>query len=91
MGDAATRQNLYYDRDTEPHYFKKGDWVIYWYKPTAMQTLSTGWTGLYVIKENVSVINKRIQLTPTGPSKVVHDDQLILDHCHQDRPNLFKG
>ncbi len=42
LADAATRQKMYYDRDTAPRHFKKGDWVIYWHKPTAMQTLSSG-------------------------------------------------
>ncbi len=29
-----------------------------------------------------------IQLNPTGLSKVVHVDQLIIDACHQDRANM---
>ncbi len=89
-GDAAIRQKMYYDRDTAPRHFKKGDWVIYWHKPTAMQTLCSGWTGPYVVIEKVSVVNYRIQLNSTGPSKVVHVDQLILDPCHQDRANWVR-
>ncbi len=38
LGDAAIRQKMYYDRDTAPRHFKKGDWVIYWHKLTAMLT-----------------------------------------------------
>ncbi len=91
LGDAATRQNMYYDRDTAPRHFKRGDWVIYWHKPNAMQTLSSGWTGPYVVIEKVSVIDYRISLTPTGPSKVIHVAQLILDPCHQDRANWLRG
>ncbi len=83
LDDAAIRQKMYYDRDTAPHHFKKGDWVIYWHKPTAMQTLSSGWTCPYVVIKKVSVVDHRIQLNPTWPSKVVHVDQLILDPCHQ--------
>ncbi len=90
LGDAATRQKMCYDRDNAPRHFKKGDWVIYWHKSTAMQTLSSGWTGRYVVIEKVSVIDYRIQLNPTGPSKVVHVDQLILDPCHQDRANWIR-
>ncbi len=55
-----------------------------------MQTLSSGWTGLFIVTENVSVVNYRVQLSPTGPSKVLHVDQLILDNCHQDRANLIR-
>ncbi len=55
-----------------------------------MQTLSSGWTGPYVVIEKVSVVDYRIQMTPTGPSKVVHVDQLILDPCHQDRANWVR-
>ncbi len=49
LGDFTVRQNIYYDRDPSPHDFKKGDWVIYWHKPTAMQTLSSGWIGTFVV------------------------------------------
>ncbi len=81
---------MYYNRDTSPHHFKKGDWDIYWYKPTAMQTLSSDWTGPFVVTEKVSVVDYRIQMIPTGPSKVVHVDQFILDPCHQDRSNWVR-
>ncbi len=90
LGDAAVRQKMYYDRDTAPHHFKNGDWVIYWHKPTAMRTLSSGWTGPFVVTENVSVVVYRIQLHPEGPTKVVHVDQLFLDPCHQDRANWIR-
>ncbi len=55
-----------------------------------MQTLSSGWTGPFVVTEKVSVIDYRIQLHPDGPSKVLHVDQLILDPCHQDRANWIR-
>ncbi len=78
VGESANGQKMYYDRDTTPHHFKKGDWVIYWHKPTAMQTLSSGLIGPFVVNEKVSVVDNRIQMNPTEPSKVVHVDQLIL-------------
>ncbi len=40
--------------------------------------------------EKVSVVDYRIQLNPTGPSKMVHVDQLILHACHQDRVNWVR-
>ncbi len=55
-----------------------------------MQTLSSGWTGPFVVTEKVSVVDYRIQMNPTGHSKVVHVDQLILDPCHQDRANWVR-
>ncbi len=54
-----------------------------------MQTLSSGWTGPFVVTE-VSVVDYRIQLHPDGPSKVVHVAQLILNPCHQDRANWIR-
>ncbi len=87
LGDAANRQKKYYDRDTDPHHFKKQDFVIYWHKPIAMQTLSSGWTGPFIVTEKVFEVDCRIQLNLTGPSKVVHVEQLILDPCYQDRAN----
>ncbi len=77
-------------QDTAPCHFKKGDWVIYWHKPTIMQTLSSWWTGPFIVTENVSVVDYRVKLSPTGPTKVVHMDQLILDPCHQDRTNWIR-
>ncbi len=90
LGEAANRQNMYYDRDTTPRHFNNGDWVIYWHNPTAMQTLSSGWTCQFVLTEKVSIVDYRIQLNQTVPSKVVHVDQLILDPCHQYRANWVK-
>ncbi len=84
------RHSYQTDRDIAPSHFKKGDWVIYWHKPTAMQTLPNGWNSPYVVIEKVSVIDYRIQLNPTGPSKVVHVDQLILDPYNQDRANWVR-
>ncbi len=51
LGDAAVRQN------TAPRHFKKGDWVIYWDKPTVMQTLRCGWTGPFIVVQKVSVVD----------------------------------
>ncbi len=83
LGNAGNRQKMYYDKDTTPSHFKKRDKVIYWHKPTAMQTLSNGWTGPFVVTEKFSVVDYLIQLNPKGPSKMVHVDQLILDPCHR--------
>ncbi len=90
LNDAANRQKMYYDRDTTPCHFKKGDCIIYWHKPTAMQTFSCGWTSLFIVIEKDSVVDYKIQLNQTGPSKVVHVDQLIIDPCHQDRANWVR-
>ncbi len=60
------------------------------HKLTAMQTLSSSWTGPYVVIEKFSVIDYRIQLNARGPSKVVDVDQLILDTCHQDSANWVR-
>ncbi len=91
LGDAGRRQKIYYDRDTAPPHFKKDDWVIYWHKPTTMQTLSSGWADIFVVSEKVSVVDYRIQLNPEGSLKVVHVNQLCLDPCHQDRSGGRKG
>ncbi len=69
LGEAASRQKMYYDRDTYPRHFKKGDCVIYLHKPNTMQTLSSGWTGPFVVTEKVSVVDYSIQMNPTGLQK----------------------
>ncbi len=91
LGNAAVRQKMYYDSDTTLRHFKKGDWVIYWHKPTAMQTFSSGWTGPFLVAKKVSVVDYMIQLCPDMSSKVVHVDQLILDPCHQESTNWIKN
>ncbi len=90
LGDAAVRQKMYYDRDTATRHFKKGDWIIYWHKPTAVQTLSSGWTGPFVVTEKVSVVDYQIQLSPDESLNMVHVDQLILDPCQQERTNWIR-
>ncbi len=57
LGNAAARQNMYYDRDTALGHFTKGDWVIDGHKLTAMQTLSSGWTSPFVLTDKVSVVD----------------------------------
>ncbi len=40
--------------------------------------------------EKVSIVDYGIQLNPDRSSKVVHEDQLWLDTCHQDRTNWIR-
>ncbi len=87
LGDAAISQRIYYNRDTTPHHFKKGDWVIYWHKLTVMPS---GWTGPFIVTEKVSVVDYKIQLNPDGSSKVVHLDQLWVDLYYQDRTGWIR-
>ncbi len=82
---------MYYDRDTTPHHFKNRDWLIYWHKPTVMQTSSSDWNGPFIMDEKVSVVDYRIQLHPDGFLKVIHVDQLILDHCDRERTNWIRN
>ncbi len=84
LGEAAIRRKNYYDRDTTPYHFKKGDWIIYWYKTTAMQTLSSGWTGPFVLTETVSVVVYRIQLKPEESSN--YGNSLLLFVEFRKRP-----
>ncbi len=51
LDDAAVRQKIYYGGGNAPSHFKKGDWVLYWHTPTAMQTLYNGWTGPFAVTE----------------------------------------
>ncbi len=57
MGIPANRQRIYHDKDTATHFFKPGDWVLYWNKTRSQQTLSCGWTGPYVVIEKVSPVD----------------------------------
>ncbi len=74
----------------QPEDRRWGTGVIYWHKLTAMQTLSSGWTGAFVVTEKVSVVDYIVKLNPEGSSKVVHVDQLWLDRSNQDRTNWVR-
>ncbi len=46
--------------EIQPHVILRRDWVIYWHKTTAMQTLSSSWTGPFIVTEKVSIVDYRI-------------------------------
>ncbi len=63
---------------------------FYWNKPKSLQTLSSGWTGPFVVVEKVTPVDYTIQFAPNGKKKTVHCDELQMDPCDQDRPNWVK-
>ncbi len=69
MGIAANRQRIYHDKDTATRFFKPGDWVLYWNKPKSLQTLSSGWTGPFIMVEKVTPVDYTIQFPPDGKRK----------------------
>ncbi len=56
-GIAANRQRIYHDEDTTTGFFKPGDWVLYWNKSKSLQTLSSSWTGPFVVVEKVTPVD----------------------------------
>ncbi len=87
---AVNRQRIYHDEDTATRFFKPVDWVLYWNKPKLLQTLSSSWTGPFVVVEKVSPVDYTIQFAPDGKQKTVHYDELQMDPCDRDRPNWVK-
>jgi len=79
MGIAAQSQKVRHDEDSAPRVFKAGDWVWYYHKPTSNMTLSTGWTGPFVVVEQTSQVDYKIQRNPVSPEKTVHCDYLQPD------------
>ncbi len=90
MGMAANRQRIYHGKGTATHSFKPGDWVLYWNNPKSLHSLSNGWTGPFVMVENVSPVDYIIQFAPDGKKKTVHCDEQQMDTCNQDRTNWVK-
>ncbi len=90
MGMAASRQRVYHDKDTATHFFKPGDWFLYWNKARSLQTLSCDWTGPYVMMENVSPVDYTIQFALDGKEKMVYCDELQRNPCSQDWPSWIK-
>ena len=73
---SATSQKTYYDRAFKPTHYKVGDWVWHWYSPTANKKLGLGWTGLYLIINQISDVTYSIQKSVTSPIINVHVDHL---------------
>ncbi len=90
MSIAANRQRIYHDEETATRFFKPGDCFFYWNKPKSLQTLSSGWTGPFVVVEKVTPIDYTIQFALDGRKNTVHCDELQMDPCDQNRPNWVK-
>ena len=88
--ESALRQKRAYDKNSAPRSFKPGDWVIYWHKAIAARTLSSGWTGPYVVVRKTSDVDYKIQIGPDEKPKYVHCDVLWLDPVSQDAPNWIR-
>jgi len=80
LGVAAMRQKVYHDEDTAPRFFKVGDWVLYYHKPSSRQTLDSGWRGPYVVVKKLSAVDYLIQKDPPlEPPRTAHCDDLQMD------------
>ena len=73
---AAERQKRNYDVNTKYRKYPIGTWVWYFYPPKGHQKLGRGWTGPYLVIDEVTDVNFRIQEAPGTKSKIVHMDQL---------------
>jgi hypothetical protein len=80
LKSSALRQKRIHDCNTVPRQFSEGDWVLFYQKRLASQTLTSGWTGPHVIVRKVGDSTYRIQTKPGGPIKVVNVDNLMI-HC----------
>ena len=73
---SAQRQKRNYDKHANPRKYPIGSWVWRWYPPKAKQKLGKGWTGPYLVINQLSDITYRIQETAVSAPKVVHIDHL---------------
>jgi hypothetical protein len=67
--------------------FKEGDWVLFYLKRLANQTLTSGWTGPHVIVKKVGDSTYKIQSKPEGSTKVVNVDNLMPHVTREIVPN----
>jgi hypothetical protein len=83
----AIRQKRIHDSNTVPRQFKEGDWVLFYHKRLANQTLTSGWTGPHVVVKKVGDSTYKIQSKPEGPTKVVNVDNLMPHVTREIVPN----
>jgi hypothetical protein len=82
----AASEHMQFHHDKSAHVlrdFNKGDWVLYFHKPTAQKSLASGWTGPYVVVKRVNDYTFTIMRNEfSGPTNV-HGDYLYLDANHR--------
>ena len=76
LGQAATRQSRYYNRDIDHRKFSKGDWVWRHYTPKANQKLGLAWDGPYLVLDVLTAWIYKIQKSSTTAPVNVHVDHL---------------
>jgi hypothetical protein len=80
---AADHMQFHHDKSAHVlRDFKKGDWVLYWHKPTAQKSLSSGWTGPYLVVRKVNDFTFTIMRDEYSAPTNVHGDFLYLDANH---------
>ena len=87
---AANRNSRNFDGDVETRKFNPGDWVLYWSKRLANQTLNSGWDGPYVIVRKCNETTYELRKTEDGKSKYLHCDNMCLDPWMPHRTNWVK-
>lgn len=76
LGEAATRQKMYYDQGSKERKFGEGDFVWRWYPPAVNNKLGQGWTGPYKVLARLTDINYKIQRSILSKPITVHIDHL---------------
>ena len=89
MGVAAERQKIRHDENTAPRHYKVGDWVLFWHKVAAKQTLHSGWTGPWVVVEKLGPVDYWIRQNESDPGRVAHCDDLQTD-IYPERENWVR-
>jgi hypothetical protein len=84
---SALRQKRIYDSNTVPRQFLEGDWVLFYHKRLASQTLMSGWNGQHLIVSKVGDSTYRIQTKSGGPTKVMNVDNLMIHGKREPVPN----
>jgi hypothetical protein len=83
----AIRQKRIHDSNTVPRQFNEGDWVLFYHRRLANQTLTSGWTGPHVVVKKIGDSTYKIQSKPEGPTKVVNVDNLMPHVTREIVPN----
>ena len=87
---AAERQRRNHDYKTAPRMFEPGDPVLHFNKRKAGPTISSGWTGPYLVVEKTGVATYNIQLGPDTDLVRAHVDDLRGDPGPMLRPNWVR-
>ena len=90
LGKSAAKQKRGYDRFTDERLqFKRGDPIMYWYKPLSTGKLTLAWQGPSRVVRRLNEVTYLVQMGPNMKLRTVHANDMKYYHGHHAIPVWF--